>query len=92
MALDLHGETLMLHFFERNYSYSFARHVECIDSEHTATHYYGSCSDGVCLGLVSISSPIILFKTFVSYSMLKGSQIPEFAETERLRKEIHETN
>lgn len=32
----------------------------------------------------------ILFKTFVTYDMLKGEQVEKFTRNEEIRKEIHE--
>lgn len=45
-------------------------------------------AEGVALGYVSAEGNI-LFKTFVTYDMLKGEQIAKFIENEKIRQEIH---
>lgn len=90
MEIPLFGVDLIKHFFERNASYGFTHQTEYIADQSTVEHVYGSCTDGVALGVQSAMGDAVLFKTFVSYPMLKGKQIEDFAKAEEFRKEIHE--
>lgn len=86
MNLDLSGVDLIKRYFEKNNSYAF----ELGGADNGRQEIYGSSLDGVALGLRSIEYNIILFKTFITYDMSKGSQIEAFARNEEIRKEIHE--
>jgi hypothetical protein len=90
MELEVSGEELIREYFGRNHSYGFTYHQEMIVKNCKVTHCYGTCHDGVCLGLTSAKFPIMLMKTFVTHEMLKGEQIEEFAKIEKYRKEIHD--
>lgn len=86
MNLSLTGVDLIKRYFEKNNSYAFELSI----ADNARQEIYGSSLDGVALGLRSIEHNIILFKTFITYDMSKGSQIETFARNEEIRKEIHE--
>ena len=86
---DVSGIDLMLRFFRHNASFVFSVKDILLSETSKITEIYGSCKEGVALGLVSTENNI-LFKTFVTYDMLKGEQVETFTENERIRKEIHE--
>lgn len=90
MKLDQTGIELIRRFFKRNASYGFQ--IDVVQNfNRQVTYIYGSTEEGVGMGVIAKDS-IILFRTFVSYDMLKGSQIQDFAKTEKIRKEIQEKN
>lgn len=89
VGIELTGTDLITRFFELNASYGFMSENET-NLGITITHVYGTCKEGVCMGIQSQNYNIVLFKTFVTYEMLKGQQIEDFAKTEQIRKEIHE--
>lgn len=70
---------LIKHFFTLNANFIF-------DKEHGVK---GSTAEGISLGFVT-ENKNILFKTFVSFELLKGEQIEDYIEQNNLRKEIHE--
>lgn len=82
--IPLSGIPLLIRFFERNYSYVF----EIFNREYV--EIAGSTSEGVALGLLTETGNV-LFKTFITYDMLKGDQIETFTRNEKMRQEIHET-
>lgn len=86
MNLNLSGVELIKKYFERNNSYAY----EFGNADDCEQHIYGSSLEGIALGLKSVKHEIILFKTFITYEMTKGSQIEVFARNEEIRKEIHE--
>lgn len=87
---ELSGIPLMKQFFKANYSYVYEVKDVQLEEDKYIREVYGSTKEGVALGLFSIEGNI-LFKTFVTYEMLKGEQIEKFTQNEKLRKEIHET-
>lgn len=90
MNLSLSGIELVKYFFERNASYGFTHKTELVSEKTAIEHVYGSCSDGIALGDLTASGLVVLFKTFITYEMLKGEQVENFAKTEAMRKECHE--
>lgn len=50
----------------------------------------GSTADGIALGFVTELGNI-MFKTFVSFDLLKGEQIDKYIDQNNLREEIHRT-
>lgn len=90
MNLSLSGIKLVKYFFERNAGYGFTHKNELINETTAIKHVYGSCSDGIALGDLTASGLVVLFKTFITYEMLKGEQVEEFAKTEAIRKEFYE--
>nr|DAT27612.1 MAG TPA: hypothetical protein [Caudoviricetes sp.] len=90
MNISLSGMELVKYFFERNASYGFTHKNELVSETTAIENVYGSCSDGIALGVSSASGLIVLFKTFITYEMLKGEQVEDFAKTEVIRKEFHE--
>lgn len=89
MQISLNGLSLMNHFFKFNCSYVYEIKRKEIKESHFSIEVYGSCRDGVCLGFMT-SEDNIMFKTFITYDMLKGEQIEKFTENEKYRQEIHE--
>lgn len=89
MGIKLTGLDLFLRYFKMNASYGFRNQEETLVSGGIIEHVYGSCQEGVALGVKSAVADIILFKTFVSYDMLKNQQVEDFAQTEKIRQEIH---
>lgn len=87
-SINATGQDLMLEFFKYNSSYVYEIVDKHIDNEHITREVYGSCTDGVCLGFWT-SENNIMFKTFVTYDMLKGEQISKFTNNEKYRQEIH---
>lgn len=86
MDLSLSGVDLIRRYFEKNNSYAY----ELGTADDDAQQIYGSSVEGIALGLRYTEHDIILFKTFITYEMTKGSQIEAFARNEEIRKEIHE--
>lgn len=89
MNLNLTGVALIKRYFEINNSYAFDLDSSLID-DTCKQNIYGSSLEGIALGLKSVEHNIILFKTFITYEMTKGSQIEVFARNEEIRREIHE--
>lgn len=89
MNLNLTGVDLIKRYFEINNSYAFDLDSSLID-DTCKQNIYGSSLEGIALGLKSVEHNIILFKTFITYEMTKGSQIEVFARNEEIRREIHE--
>jgi hypothetical protein len=89
MNLSDTGVDLIKRYFEENASYGFQFSDEVVD-DYAVRHVYGRSKEGVAMGLMSISRKVILFKTFVSVEMLKGEQIENFAEMEKVRREMYE--
>ncbi|WP_212124971.1 hypothetical protein [Bacteroides pyogenes] len=89
MNLSDTGVGLIKRYFEENASYGFQFSDEVVD-DYAVRHVYGRSKEGVAMGLMSISRKVILFKTFVSVEMLKGEQIENFAEMEKVRREMYE--
>ena len=82
---DLTGLPLIKRYFRHNYNFSLdfvAR--DGYKEIHAAT------KDGVALGVLGVDNTF-LFRTFVSFEMLKGEQVSRFAELASIRAEIHET-
>lgn len=87
------GKELYARFFRDNSSYCF----EICDKyfkkdngeEYMMQEVYGSTKDGVALGVMTIHGNV-LFRTFVTYDMLKGDQVEKFTRNEEIRREIHE--
>ncbi len=79
---QLTGEQLLIHYFTYNYNFVYDTYQAEI---------YGSTKDGICLGFISENNNF-MFKTFITYQMCKGEQISKFAENEKIRQEIHETD
>lgn len=88
--INLSGIDLMLRFFKQNASYVFELKETTVGDNLIRTEVFGSTKEGVAMGFRSIGGNI-LFKTFITYNMTKGEQVSEFAENEKIRKEIHET-
>ena len=80
----------MIRFFHHNSSYVYDLKTIQIKEDQYCIETYGSTREGVCLGVSSAESNI-LFRTFVTYDMLKGEQVERFTENERIRKEIHDS-
>lgn len=89
MYLGLTGMELLIEFFRFNSGFVFDRTIKKINESQYFTEIAGSALDGVALGVESIYDNI-LFKTFVTYEMLKGQQIEKYTENERIRQEIHD--
>lgn len=79
-CVDKTGKELIIHFFTHNYSYVF---------NFAKEEVHGSTKHGVALGVMT-ENYNILFRTFISYEMLKGEQIEVFTNNEKIRQEIHE--
>lgn len=90
MNLNLTGLDLMRRFFEYNASYAYQIKNEKLDNGMYILNVYGSCKEGVAMGVKAANQNIYLFKTFITYDMCKGEQIEDFAENEKMRQEIHE--
>ena len=84
---DQRGRDLIVQYFRKNASYVYDLKEKELDGM-IVTEAAGSTAEGVALGLVIHDG--ILFKTFVSYEMLKGEQVEVYTRNEQLRKEIHE--
>ncbi|MEG1684549.1 MAG: hypothetical protein RR319_01190 [Bacteroides sp.] len=81
-GIELTGIDLIRRYFAINNSYAFDL------SKIRDGEIFGSSEEGVALGLIS-SSNNVFFKTYITYNMLKGNQISTFAETEKMRIEMH---
>lgn len=80
MDLEETGVELVKRFFTYNYSYVY---------EDIQGRVAGSTKDGVVLGQRTVNNNF-LFKTFITYDMLKGEQLEKYLENEKCRQEIHE--
>lgn len=89
-GLNLTGIDLIRQFFEKNANYGFDLKYEDSDG-HPCYNIYGSCKEGVAMGLAVPEKKLYLLKTFITYDMLKGEQIELFCENERIRREINES-
>lgn len=90
MNIEDLGDDLIKKFFTLNFSYVFEeKRTFVLNSNAFVKEIYGSCHDGVCMGVMT-NMGNILFRTFITYGMAKGEQIKTFAENEKIRKEIHE--
>lgn len=85
---SLSGVELIARFFKYNSSYVYETKGVQLPGNMWRTEIYGSTEEGVAMGVKSVEGNI-LFKTFVTYDMLKGEQIGKFSENERIRQEIH---
>lgn len=84
---NLHGKELIAKYFKSNSSFVYdLKHGEFEGQK--VIEVAGSTKHGVALGLVIEAG--VLFKTFVTYEMLKGEQIEKFIKNEKIRQEIHE--
>ncbi len=89
--LEMNGSELHDRFFKYNASYVYETKETIIEKEgkkFMVQEVYGSTKDGVVMGIYTIQNNI-LFRTFVTYDMLKGEQIEKFTKNEKIRKEIH---
>lgn len=75
------GHELIAEFFRLNASYVFDVQPDGVS---------GSTAEGVAMGTLTEKGNV-LFKTFVTYDMLKGEQVAKFTRNEEIRKEIHES-
>lgn len=90
--IELSGPDLTDRFFKLNSSYVFETKESIIEKDgekFKKVEVYGSAKEGVALGLMTECGNI-LFKTFVTYDMLKGEQVEKFTRNEEIRREIHE--
>ena len=91
MNIALTGVDLMRRYFEKNngYYYTFVDRPTAFKNA-VRREVHGSCTEGVCMGLMSQRGDTIFLRTVVSHDMLKGSQVETCAATEKMRKEIYE--
>lgn len=85
---DVNTKDLVVRFFTENYSYVYNINEIKLDNDAVMKEIHGSTKEGVALGYQSTEGNV-LFKTFVTYEMLKGEQIAKFTENEKIRQEIH---
>lgn len=90
--INLDGEDLIRRYFERNPSYGIETEDDFVDGKHYVTRATCTTSEGAALGVQAICNECIylIMKTFITYDMCKGEQVKKFAESETVRKEIHE--
>lgn len=81
--INLHGKELIARYFQKNASSTFE-----VTERENCVELAESTKEGVSLG-VEIEGGAFL-KTFITYKMLKGSQIETYTQNERMRQEIHE--
>lgn len=84
-----HGIELIAEFFKLNYSYVYQYKDTFINGSGLIREVYGSTAHGVAMGVITVNEHVF-FRTFVTYDMLKGEQIPDFTQNEKIRQEIHE--
>lgn len=84
------GRELILHFFKKNYNYSYHFNRKFVNETQYLEEIFGACEEGVALG-VSTTFGNVFFRTFITEEMLKGSQVATFLECSNIRKEIHES-
>lgn len=85
---DVNTKDLIARFFTENYSYVYGINEVKLDNNTVMKEVHGSTKEGVALGYISAEGNV-LFKTFITYEMLKGEQIAKFTENEKIRQEIH---
>jgi len=84
------GQALYDLFFKSNASFVFElKDVVSEDGQTMTREVYGSTADGVAMGVMTVEGNV-LFRTFVTYAMLKGEQVEKYTKNEEVRKEIHE--
>jgi hypothetical protein len=89
-GIELHGVDLIVRFFQYNYNYVFTFKDVPLGENTYRREVYGTAKEGVALGFLTDNANV-LFKTFITYDMLKGEQIDTFTANEQLRQEIHES-
>jgi len=84
------GELLIREYFKLNATFAYdLKDVPVLNSkEVVSTEVYGSSKEGVAMG-IETEGGNVLFRTFITYDMTKGDQIALFADSERIREEIH---
>jgi len=82
---DLTGLPLIKRYFRYNYNFS----LDFVERDG-AQELHAATLDGVGLGVLGVDN-MLLFKTFVSFGMLKGEQVEKFADLAHIRAEIHES-
>ena len=89
-GIDLTGEELIKRFFKLNASYGFTIKKD-IWFNVAKINVYGSTDEGIAMGVkLNSEKDIILFKTFITYDMMKGQQIEDFTLADETRREINE--
>lgn len=86
-GLTIHGKPLIQHYFTYNASYVYKVNEGTEDGKY-AIRFAASSLHGVGLGLAF--NQILLFKTFLTYDMLRGEQAEIYLKNEKIRQEIHE--
>lgn len=86
--IDMTGIPLIKRFFTDNYSYVYDINVVKLSDNMIKKEVHGSTAEGVALGVQTVEGNV-LFKTFITYEMLKGEQIVIFTNNEKIRQEIH---
>lgn len=87
---NLTGQALYDSFFKSNASYIFEiKDVMSEDGQTMTREVYGSTKEGVAMGVMTVEGNV-LFRTFVTYDMLKGEQVEKYTKNEEIRREIHE--
>ncbi len=89
MNIELTGIELIKQFFKYNNSYVYDIVRKKLDENTYMDECRGSGLDGISLGFLTTEGNV-LFKTFITYDMLKGEQISKFTENEKIRREIHD--
>lgn len=85
---EIATKDLIIRFFKENYSYVYSVKDIQLTEDKWQREVHGTTKEGVALGFQTAEGNI-LFKTFITYEMLKGEQIEKFTENEKLRQEIH---
>lgn len=88
MGLEETGIKLMFRFFRFNSSYVYSLNKMSINTENYTMEIIGSTENGVALGFLTVNNNI-LFKTFITYDMLKGQQVETCFKNKELLNEIH---
>lgn len=84
------GQALYDSFFKLNASFVFEiKDVVSEDKQTMIREVYGSTAEGVAMGVMTVDGNV-LFRTFVTYDMLKGEQVEKYTKNEEVRKEMHE--
>lgn len=86
--INMTGIPLIKRFFSHNYNYVYDINIVTLSENTMQTEVHGSTADGVALGYKTAEENV-LFKTFVTYDMLKGEQIAIFTANDKIRREIH---
>lgn len=85
---DITTTDLIKRFFKFNQGYVYTLKDTPKFGNLALREVYGTTRDGVAMGFMTTHQNV-LFKTFITFDMLKGEQIETFTANEKLRQELN---